>query len=106
MSLQLSSMEQLFFLERDPGKSVTFCFSVELYEEVNPARLKEAAEIAAVNSDAHGGVLTPVDYTEVKNVKKPAGGRPGLVIYHTNKTAYVTPDTEKIEKMKQQRTKV
>ena len=46
MSLQLSSMEQLFFLERDPGKSVTFCFSVELYEEVNPARLKEAAEIA------------------------------------------------------------
>ena len=45
MSLQLSSMEQLFFLERDPGKSVTFCFSVELYEEVNPARLKEAAEI-------------------------------------------------------------
>lgn len=48
MSLQLSSLEQNFFIERDPGKSVTLLLSVTLREEVDPVRLKEAAEAAAV----------------------------------------------------------
>lgn len=48
MSLQLSSMEQMFFIERDPGKSVIFSLMVSLCEEPDPARLKEAAERAAV----------------------------------------------------------
>ena len=34
----------------------------------------------------------PVDYTPVKNVKKPAGSRPGMVIYHVYNTVNVTPD--------------
>lgn len=34
----------------------------------------------------------PVDYTELRHVRKPAGARPGMVIYDTNRTAYVTPD--------------
>ena len=33
----------------------------------------------------------PVDYTLVKNVNKPTGAKPGMVIYLTNKTAYVMP---------------
>ena len=33
----------------------------------------------------------PVDYTPVKYVKKPNGAKPGMVIYTTNKTVYVTP---------------
>jgi predicted ribosome quality control (RQC) complex YloA/Tae2 family protein len=33
-----------------------------------------------------------VDYTEKRNVKKPAGARPGYVIYLTNRTLCVTPD--------------
>ena len=55
----------------------------------------QAAEIAALYSKAEGQNIG-VDYTLAKNVKKPAGGKPGLVIYHTNYTAYVTPDPEKI----------
>ena len=58
-----------------------------------------AAEIAAYYSKAEGDNIA-VDYTLAKNVKKPAGAKPGFVIYHTNWTAYVTPDGEKIAKMR------
>ena len=58
-----------------------------------------AAEIAAYHSKAEGENIA-VDYTLAKNVKKPAGGKPGLVIYHTNWTAYVTPNGEKIAELR------
>ena len=58
-----------------------------------------AAEIAAYYSKADGENIA-VDYTLAKNVKKPSGGKPGLVIYHTNWTAYVTPNAEKISAMR------
>ena len=58
-----------------------------------------AAEIAAYYSKAEGGNIA-VDYLLAKNVKKTAGGKPGMVIYHTNWTAYVTPDGEKIAAMR------
>ena len=59
-----------------------------------------AAEIAALYSKAEGGNIA-VDYTTAKYVKKPAGGKPGLVIYHTNWTAYVTPDSEKLAALRE-----
>ncbi|MBE6534328.1 MAG: fibronectin/fibrinogen-binding protein [Ruminococcaceae bacterium] len=58
-----------------------------------------AAEIAAYYSKAEGSNIG-VDYTLAKNVKKTAGGRPGFVIYHTNWTAYVTPNGEKINSLR------
>ncbi|MBO7376529.1 MAG: DUF814 domain-containing protein, partial [Clostridia bacterium] len=67
--------------------------------------LTEAAEVAAYNSDARGGNKIPVDYTEVRNVKKPSGARPGFVIYRTNRTAFVTPDPDRIALMKRARAK-
>ena len=42
----------------------------------------------------------PVDYTPVKYVKKPAGARPGMVIYTTCQTAYVDPDGELARKLR------
>ena len=54
-----------------------------------------AAEIAAYYSKAEGDNVA-VDYVLAKHVKKPAGSKPGFVIYHTNWTAYVTPNGEKI----------
>ena len=58
-----------------------------------------AAEIAAYHSKAEGSNIG-VDYTLAKNVKKVAGSRPGFVIYHTNWTAYVTPNGEKINSLR------
>ena len=49
----------------------------------------EAARLAAYHSKARGNTNVPVDYTLVKNVSKPAGAKPGMVIYVRNKTVYV-----------------
>ena len=49
----------------------------------------EAASLAALYSKATGDNIA-VDYTRVKNIKKPQGSKPGFVIYKTNYTAYVS----------------
>ena len=53
--------------------------------------IKKCAEIAAYHSKAKFSSHVPVDYTQIKNVKKPKGAVPGYVIYKNNKTIYVTP---------------
>ena len=58
-----------------------------------------AAEIAAHYSKAEGANIG-VDYLLARHIKKPAGSKHGFVIYHTNWTAYVTPDAEKIAAMR------
>lgn len=58
-------------------------------EEPSEEDYTQAAELAAYYSKAAKGTLVPVDYTRVKQVKKPTGAKPGYVIYHTNYTAYV-----------------
>lgn len=64
-------------------------------EEPPEKDFTEAAEIAAFYSKASGDNIA-VDYTLAKHVKKPAGSKPGYVIYHVNWTAYVTPSEKKI----------
>ena len=44
-----------------------------------------------------------VDYTQVKNVKKPAGARPGMVVYDPYQTAYVTPDEALVKALEEKR---
>ncbi len=60
----------------------------------------QAAELAAWFSQARESGNVPVDYTEVRNVKKPAGGRPGMVIYTTYRTVYVTPEEETVNRLR------
>jgi predicted ribosome quality control (RQC) complex YloA/Tae2 family protein len=62
--------------------------------------IEEAAVIAAVNSRGRGSNLVPVDYCLAKFVKKPAGAKPGKVIFTNYKTAFVRPDTELEEKLR------
>jgi len=54
--------------------------------------LEQAAMLAAYYSKARGSSLVPVDYCPRKQVKKPGGAKPGMVIYDGHQTAYVTPD--------------
>ncbi len=69
-------------------------------KEPTDTAMTEAAMIAAYHSRARNSSLVPVDYTQVRQVKKPAGAKPGMVIYHVYQTAYVTPDETVIEKMR------
>ncbi|GIM27968.1 hypothetical protein CPJCM30710_06340 [Clostridium polyendosporum] len=61
--------------------------------------LEEAALLAAYYSKAKNSSKVPIDYTQVRNVKKPSGSKPGMVIYYTNKTMYVTPVEPKIKRV-------
>ncbi len=61
--------------------------------------LEEAAMLAAFHSKARNSSNVPVDYTTVKNVKKPPGAKPGMVIYDNYRTIIVTPDREIAEKL-------
>ena len=62
--------------------------------------LREAAALAALHSQAAGGGKTPVDYTRVKYVKKPAGALPGMVIYTDYATIVAEADDALAEKLK------
>ncbi len=55
-------------------------------EEPSEADILRAAELAAFHSEAASGGRVPVDYTQVRFVKKPRGARAGMVIYTEQKT--------------------
>lgn len=56
--------------------------------------MEEAAQLAALHSRAKDSAQVPVDYTQIRNVSKPQGAKPGMVIYVNYKTIYVTPEKE------------
>ena len=56
--------------------------------------MTEAAQLAALHSRAKDSAQVPVDYTQIRNVSKPVGAKPGMVIYVNYKTIYVTPSQE------------
>ena len=68
-------------------------------EHPGDVTVTEAAMLAAWFSQARESAMVPVDYALVKHVKKPAGAKPGMVIYDHYKTAYVTPDPHLAEKL-------
>lgn len=72
--------------------------------EAPVATLEEGATLAAYFSKAKDGSMVPIDYTLRKNVKKPNGAKPGMVIYLTNKTIYITPTEEQINRLKESQT--
>lgn len=86
-----------FHAKQTPGSHVVL---VTEGREPTDSDFTVAAEIAAYYSKAEGANIA-VDYTLAKHVKKPAGAKPGFVIYHTNWTAYVTPNGEKIAALRQ-----
>ena len=69
-------------------------------ENPDETTLKEAAMLCAYFSKARDSSSVPVDYTEIRHVKKPNGAKPGFVIYFEQKTLYVTPDEAVVMQLK------
>lgn len=63
--------------------------------ELDEEAVWEAAAIAAYHSKARTSENVPVDYVQIKYVKKPAGAKPGMVIFTNNRTVYVNPAVPK-----------
>lgn len=67
--------------------------------EVPEETILEAAHLAGFYSKGKMSSNVPIDYTERKNVRKPNGAKPGMVIYETNSTVYITPSVKNISKI-------
>ena len=88
LTFKMSEKHDIWFHTKDiPGSHVIM---VTGGEEPSERDYTEAAAVAAYYSKATQD-LVAVDYTAVKNIKKPQGAKPGFVIYKTNYTAYVKP---------------
>jgi Predicted RNA-binding protein homologous to eukaryotic snRNP len=61
--------------------------------------LEEAAALAIYFSQSRGSSQVAVDYTHVKQLKKPNSAKPGMVIYEQNWTLYLTPKQEVLEQL-------
>ncbi|MBE6948930.1 MAG: fibronectin/fibrinogen-binding protein [Ruminococcaceae bacterium] len=68
--------------------------------EADETTLSEAASIAAYYSQARNSSKVPVDYTQVRYVKKPAGSKPGMVIYTNQKTVLADPNEELVNRLR------
>ena len=97
LTLRIASKNDLWFHVKDiPGSHVI----IKTYNsEITEQTIYEASVLAAFHSKAVNSENVPVDYTLVKNVKKPNGAKPGMVIYTNNKTLYVTPDEELVKSL-------
>lgn len=89
ITTSLAAKNDLWFhVKNIPGSHVVvFCGGRDVSDET----VLQAARLAAENSKAASSSSVPVDYTPVRFVKKPSGAKPGMVIYTTNKTIFVTP---------------
>ncbi len=89
-----------FHTQRIHGSHVILCAGGR---EPDKQSLTEAASLAAWFSQGREGGQVAVDYTQVKNVKKPAGARPGMVVYDPYQTAYVTPSEALVKALEEKK---
>lgn len=83
--------------QKIPGSHVIICGD---NKEISDLAIEEAAVIAATYSKAKDSSLVPVDYTPVKQLRKPVGAKAGMVIYHEYYTIIVNPDKDFTERQK------
>ena len=87
LTLRMADKRDIWFHTKEyPGSHVVISAN---NMHVPDTTLNEAATLAAKNSKAGTGGTVAVDYTEIKNVKKQPGAKPGMVIYTAYKTAYI-----------------
>ncbi len=79
-----------------PGSHVILVTSGETPPERS---VLQAAMLAALHSGAATSGQVPVDFTQVRHVHKPAGAKPGFVIFEKNRTLFVTPDRALAERL-------
>ena len=96
LTLKFANSSDLWFHTKNIHGSHTI-IKLGLDKDVPKTTITEAAELAAYYSKGRDSSQVPVDFTQIKNVKKPNGAKPGMVIYDYYNTIYVTPKELKNE---------
>ena len=89
-----------FHVQKAPGSHVVV---MSRGREIPDSTRQEAAELAVLYSStfkAGTGAKVAVDTTEVKNIWKAAGAKPGMVLYEVYTTVYITPREELPEQLR------
>lgn len=96
LTFKIASRNDMWFHTKDiPGSHV-----VIHHEDPDEETIHEAAMLSAYFSKARESSSVPVDFTQVKHVKKPNGSKPGFVTYFEQKTLFVTPEEDLVQKLK------
>ncbi len=100
LTLKFANSQDIWFHTKKIHGSHTV-IKLGLDKDVPKTTLTEAAQLAAYYSKGRDSGQVPVDYTVVKNVKKPNGAKPGMVIYDNYNTIYTTPKSPEELNLKQ-----
>ncbi|MEG0830114.1 MAG: NFACT RNA binding domain-containing protein [Anaerovoracaceae bacterium] len=96
LTFKTAGPKDYWFHTKDIPGSHTILFTQG--KQLTDTAIFQAASLAAHHSKGKDSENVPVDYTQVRYVKKPTGAKPGMVIFTHNKTVYVTPQVpESIE---------
>ena len=98
LTLKTAKNYDLWFHVKDAAGSHVIVTAVK-EKPFTDTLIRQAAMLAAHNSKAAGSSNVAVDYTIVKNVHKPNGAKPGMVIYDNYNTEYVTPNEEELSEV-------
>ncbi|WP_334351493.1 Rqc2 family fibronectin-binding protein [Companilactobacillus sp. HBUAS56257] len=96
LTMKLSQKNHYWFHVKDiPGSHV-------ILKDSHPDEqsITEAAQIAAYYSKARDSSKVPVDYVQIKNIRKPNGAKPGFVIFEGQKTILVDPNRQLVNELK------
>ena len=98
LSLKTANKHDMWLhTQKSPGSHVIICSD---NKEISNLAIEQAANIAVCYSKAMDSSLVPVDYTFVKQLKKPNGAKAGMVIYHEYRTLIVNPDITLADRLK------
>lgn len=98
LTMKLADKRNIWLHTKDiPGSHVVI-------RHIDPSEktIEEAALLAAYFSKAKQSSSVPVDFTEVKHVRKPNGAKPGFVIYDHHQTAVVTPSKKIVDQLRKE----
>ena len=90
LTLKFANSQDIWFHTKNIHGSHTI-IKLGINKDVPKSTMLEAAQLAAFYSKARQSSKVPVDYTQIKNVKKPSGAKPGMVIYENYNTIYADP---------------
>ncbi len=90
LTLHTARGKDMWFHVKDAPGSHTVVMSEG--KDIPLTTQNEAAMLAVVHSSLNGGAKVPVDYTEVRNIRKTGDLKPGMVLYEKYETGYITPE--------------
>lgn len=97
VTFNIGSPKDLWFHTKDiPGSHLILKTSLPEYRQED---IELATQLAAYFSKARNSSNIPVDCVQRRYVKKPAGSKPGFVIFTNQKTYYTTPDEIQLQKL-------